>query len=150
MAKANEIVNCLGISAPVFKHLGNNIGKGKKEAVNFKEQLPDTERLCSEVGKLSSCGDKKSLSLKKSITRELKGSHKKTTKPTRMFKVEDGIVHELLELENGNLAMTGIKDSKIRIFDFISATLKKELEGHNDYVMEMRSIPSRNLLLSYS
>lgn len=67
-----------------------------------------------------------------------------------MFKVEDGIVHDLLELENGNLAMTGIKDSKIRIFDFISGRLKKELEGHNDYVMEMKSIPSKHTLLSYS
>lgn len=74
----------------------------------------------------------------------------KVTKPSRVFKVEDGIVHELLELENGNLAMTGIKDSKIRIFDFISGRLKKELEGHNDYVMEMRSIPSKHTLLSYS
>lgn len=74
----------------------------------------------------------------------------KSTKPTRVFKVGDGVVHELVEVNNGNLAMSGIKDNKIRIFDFISGKLKQELCGHSDYIMEMITIPSKNLLISYS
>jgi hypothetical protein len=98
-------------------------------------------------------------------------SRRKLLNHLEHFKVEDGLVHELLELENGiigklsltpcvynfedinnltNIAMTGIKDSYIRIFDFISGKLKKELKGHKDYVMEMRSIKEKRLLLSYS
>lgn len=83
--------------------------------------------------------ERKALSLKKSVNRNLRIGTKRTTKPSRVFKVEEGIVHNLLELPNGTLAMAGIKHCRICIFDFISGTLLKELVGHNDSITEMKS-----------
>ena len=90
------------------------------------------------------------LTLKKEVDRSFGWKSRKATKPTRIFQLGDGVVHELIEVENGDLAITGIKDNNIRIFDSITGRLKKVLYGHEDYVMGMVNISNKNLLVSYS
>jgi hypothetical protein len=104
----------------------------------------------SECAEMSSCNKKKALSIMKAINRKLVNKSRHVTQPSRILELGYGTVHELLELDNGNIAITGIKDSKIRIFDFITGRLKAELNGHKDYVMGMVNIPNKCMLVSYS
>lgn len=104
----------------------------------------------SECAEMSSCNKKKALSIMKAINRKLVNKSRHVTQPSRILELGYGTVHELLELDNGNIAITGIKDSKIRIFDFITGRLKTELNGHKDYVMGMVNIPNKCMLVSYS
>ena len=104
----------------------------------------------SEKAELTPINRKQSLTMKKDISRKVGPKSRKTTTPSRVFEVGDGVVHEILELNNGNIAITGIKDNNIRIFDFITGRLKKMLVGHQDYIMGIISLPTTKMLISYS
>ena len=104
----------------------------------------------SENNDLREENKKQSLSLKKCIEKKIKGGKKRATKPTKVFKISEEMVDQILELENGLLAMTCVMEWQIRIFYYISGKLKMELPGHNDYIMGMISIPKSNQLISYS
>ena len=104
----------------------------------------------SENGGLKLNNAKKSLSLKKCVEKKVKAGQKRATKPTKMFKIGEEMVDELLELQDGLLAMTCVKEHVIRIFDYIGGRLKKELFGHNDFIIGMMANPAINQLVTYS
>lgn len=118
-------------------------------AQNVQNALTNVNDIASEVNDLKSNNAKQSLSLKKDVEKHSKFDKRKPSKPTKMFKVAEEMVDEIIELENGMLAMTCVKEHKIRIFDYLSGKLKKELYAHNDFIMGMISVPQRNQLISY-
>lgn len=138
------------MSAPAGKDINSSNLLRLSAMAESSLQVQNLSVIDDESVSCNSDSRRKALSLKKTVSRKLYSNTKKVTRPSRVFKVEDGLVHEILELENSQLAMTGIKDGVIRIFDYLSGKLKKELYGHSDYVMEMRYIKEKSLLLSYS
>lgn len=104
----------------------------------------------SEKAEMTGKNKSKALSMKKEIKRKVGPKSRRATLPSRVFQVDSCVVNELLELDNGNMAVTSIDDNNIRIFDFITGRLKKVLINHQDYIMEILNIPSKKIMVSSS
>lgn len=121
-----------------------------KDSLNMGTPMNKNAGIISECAEMTPKNKRLALTLKGEVDRTAKLKAYVATTPSRVFKVGDGVVHEILELENGYLAISGIKDNLIRIFDSKTGRLVKLLKGHQDYIMGMVNIPKQSTLVSYS